>query len=69
MKLHVTEVRRVIEHFVLRLILVEIGDTDTDSEVESGYEAKDNGAVNCPLSRIVVGNSTGTGKPGLTVYS
>jgi hypothetical protein len=44
-----TEVRRVIELFVLRLILVEIGDTDTVREVESGYEAKDNRGINCPL--------------------
>jgi hypothetical protein len=29
MRLHLTEVRRVIEHTVLRLILVEIGDSDT----------------------------------------
>jgi hypothetical protein len=55
MKLHLTEVRRVIEHFVLRLILLEIGDTDTDSEVESGYEAKDKRGTSL-LFRVVAGN-------------
>jgi hypothetical protein len=38
-------------------------------KVGSGYEAKDKRGINCPLFRVVAGNSVVTGKPGLTVYS
>jgi hypothetical protein len=46
MRVRLAEVRGMIEHFVLRLILVETG--DTDGEVESCYEAIDKRGIKCP---------------------
>ena len=48
---------------------MEIGDTDTDSEMKSSYKAKDKCGIHCLLFLVIAGNSIVAGTPRLAVYS